>query len=497
MKFLNSIRIYSISILALSLVLSACQKDGQKGSAGNGAPAIPGKQEPNTDGTGDVGGGNGVNGRVLESYRVDVTQLKGYQQVVESKYKRDEQSEEDKEGVRRAANFKAWYIAPLKFKTLKNKVLGLSFTEDHTEQLAVQTQAEVWIDQEAFEKMTVQQQGELIAHELFMAYYLLKFETSESICRRMFAPSRANLKVDCTKIERIPPFNKKPDPARELNEQDYQNIRAATSWFLNEPGPIDHQLQVRKFQSLGFDERLFNIQSKPSSDSFNSALNTQLKGEQMTRLLQQGMDRQLFSSVCETNIDGLKTEIACGFKMKTDSTTNQNVQVINWELNSEVQVKEKTFFQLNGQSNSVFSITGSDHLIEVITLGRLDDRIPLESVSVGQKYFDMALVVKKTTEHNALKVELMGLLLVNKVYHGQQDLTFPNSAAKVPCYSNSHLLNKEGFAQYLFLKSKKMSEDEFNIEIVLEYGFRDYTCDDVQSSINSNSNSNTNGNSNQ
>ena len=79
MKKLVSASIYSAFAVFLGLTLSGCQKD----SHSSDSPAADvAKNNPTTEGTGDVGGGNGIDGRVLESYRIDVTELEAYKKVL-------------------------------------------------------------------------------------------------------------------------------------------------------------------------------------------------------------------------------------------------------------------------------------------------------------------------------------------------------------------------------------------------------------------------------
>jgi hypothetical protein len=238
MKMKTSVfSILSLAVFCLCLNVSCSEnsRSSQPGAAGNqtNPPTAGGSY---VDGTTDGNGGNGVDGRMYESYIVDPTELPAFKNVILDQLKifeailprsgPDAYTDEDILRQREKAKLlflgKTWYIAPISLKSLNKKSIGVEFSQENTEQLAIQTEQEVWINAEAFNKMTEKDQATLIVHELTMTFYLNAQKGNRDFCKMFGAPDS-----NCADI----PDNK---PRKEkLDQTDYQKIRAATNFFMS------------------------------------------------------------------------------------------------------------------------------------------------------------------------------------------------------------------------------------------------------------------------
>lgn len=171
-----------ILILSLSLVtlLGACA--GHKQTAkNNGAEKL---------GTGDSGGGNLYKGRPIESYKIDITQLPSYKSKVAPIV-------EALTDLKRTANGKqlsnpdlgrmfqsiltkrSWYMIPGDLEILPKERTGIAVP---SEQGALQSAKEIWVNSNLFNAMFSDDQGTLILHEVLMGIRLLKFASDREQC---------------------------------------------------------------------------------------------------------------------------------------------------------------------------------------------------------------------------------------------------------------------------------------------------------------------------
>lgn len=190
MKLLN------LTLILLSVGgLLACQPRGS--SAPGGAPTAPlgtptgagtgsASPAPSGPGTGHVGGvdpvggGNGVEGSMIEDYRVYIQNTDAYKRLQEKVFNKlvvkFPRLAADLKFV--AAN-KRWYIIPTELNTLPSYKIGVSFK---TEQYALQTPSEIYIDQRIYKKMSESAQETLLLHEIVMGVRLLVFANPLQTC---------------------------------------------------------------------------------------------------------------------------------------------------------------------------------------------------------------------------------------------------------------------------------------------------------------------------
>ncbi len=229
--------ILSLAVFCLCLNVSCSEnsRTSQPGAAGtqNNPPTTGGSY---VDGTTDGNGGNGVDGKMYESYIVNPIELPAFKNVILDQLKifeailprsgPDAYTDEDilrqRERAKKIFLGKTWYIAPISLKSLNKKSIGVEFSQENTEQLAIQTEHEVWINADAFNKMTEKEQATLIVHELTMTFYLNAQKGDRDFCKMFDAPD-----ASCGDITDNKPRKEK------LDQTDYQKIRAATNFFMS------------------------------------------------------------------------------------------------------------------------------------------------------------------------------------------------------------------------------------------------------------------------
>lgn len=164
------------NILTL-LVLTACQGSKETvvekhfvANEGNNLPVPPDKVEGGIDGG---GGGNGLERKPLESFRIDLTQVSSFQRlktkVIDKLVPRFPKLAAD---LIHVVEERSWYLIPTELRNLPASKIGVSFK---TDQIALQKLKEIWINDLIFAKMEAVDQETLLLHELLMGVRLLEF----------------------------------------------------------------------------------------------------------------------------------------------------------------------------------------------------------------------------------------------------------------------------------------------------------------------------------
>lgn len=122
-----------------------------------------------------------------------------------------------------------WYSIPGPLDGINSKNLGVPFTSD---QLAIQNFFSVFISQDNFDKMTVNDSALLIMHELVMGVYLLNYTSNKDKCLADSVQLTLALKEsDYRAARRKCTENYPVDIGYEkfvLNESDYAKVRELT-----------------------------------------------------------------------------------------------------------------------------------------------------------------------------------------------------------------------------------------------------------------------------
>lgn len=244
--------------------VSPAAQSGGRGEIGGYQTSSP-RPAISPQGTSDTGGGNGTEGRVYESYVIDPLQTPAYQEHLKPVLALGVASvENEPDMITRVFKMKTWYVAPVELEKINRDVLGVSFHSSATEQIALQTKKEVWIDKAIFDRMTVRQQGELLLHEMVMSLYFLKFMPLKELCLNsiLVMGEREGEGCDSKAVDVLSQLAP-PENQRSLNSEDYERIRYVTGWILkNASGEALAKDLIHVLYANGFDRRIFNPKSE-------------------------------------------------------------------------------------------------------------------------------------------------------------------------------------------------------------------------------------------
>lgn len=171
-----------LSILLLTFIacLAACSKT-ERVIERAAAPAGGGSGE--TAGPTDSGGGNGANGKALESFKVSILGTEQYVRLLQPVLDLiQEKNPEMFASVLHILSERNWYMVPVTMKAIPSERIGVSFIK--TEQIALQSQTEIWFDSTIFDKMSDQEKAVILVHEVVMGIRLLKFQDKLDLCLR-------------------------------------------------------------------------------------------------------------------------------------------------------------------------------------------------------------------------------------------------------------------------------------------------------------------------
>lgn len=251
-------KLIPISLIALVCqLLSACTNPGQFPNAG-GKSTPDNQVQEDVMGTGDGGGGNALNYKMLESHLINPQELPIVKSRVAPLLKKifPPSNPEDKGDIFALKN---WYLAPMKLKSIPKDVLGIDFTPDRLQQVAIQTDRAIWIDSNYFEKMNEEEKARLIVHELLMGVYLTRFYTMSELCMMSHRIGGTSCDLNSEQVKRMESMRQfQPESKRRLTDSDYEAIRAATAWvFANEKDLAENTFNAYK-ERIGFADKRFN-----------------------------------------------------------------------------------------------------------------------------------------------------------------------------------------------------------------------------------------------
>ena len=116
----------------------------------------------------DVGGGNAIQGKMIEEYQVDVAEILEYQETMLPIIKTLQIEFPDLAAdFLHIARARKWYIVPVDLKSLDALKIGIPL-EIQTEQVALHTPEKIFIDRRRWEGMSSSSKSYLILHEIVM-----------------------------------------------------------------------------------------------------------------------------------------------------------------------------------------------------------------------------------------------------------------------------------------------------------------------------------------
>lgn len=145
------------------------------------------------EGGGSDGGGNSYRGRPLDSYIVFPMEMPAFRATVRPVLEDLQRKAESDHRMDLLRNLifsvfaqKTWYLLPGPLDPISSELPGFPV---QTDQAVLQNFHRVWLDQNIWEKMSLQDQGLLLLHEAVMGLKILRFASSQDQCRAAYAES--------------------------------------------------------------------------------------------------------------------------------------------------------------------------------------------------------------------------------------------------------------------------------------------------------------------
>lgn len=240
-------------------------------------------------GTSDSGGGTGVEGKMFESYIVDPTTLPAYKEHLAPRFANMNTSSQQ-DSLEVAFHLKTWYLAPVELAKIEKDLLGVSFMQNSTTQIARHKLREIWISKPIYDAMMPDTlaQATTLAHEWVMGLYMMKFMKFSDICRSTMVDPKERCGSDPDAFDDLIP----PEPVHVLTDEDNENIRFVTDWFMRTSlKPFDQKEFMRVLIARGFDQRFFDPgRQEPDQETKNLIMSRKqfietLQGSKLTKLM--------------------------------------------------------------------------------------------------------------------------------------------------------------------------------------------------------------------
>ncbi len=247
--------------------LVACQpKKGTSSSEAHGPVVAPVPDMPDSKGTSDQGGGgNLINGKPLDFYKKEITELPEYTKYIKpideklNDIREDNQADNGVTYLETLAKRKTWYLVPVKLDAIEAARIGTNFKSD---QGAYQTEKEIFISDLIYKDLDEEHKAQLLLHEIVMAFYLVKYEDGKFYCE---AFKKANVRESCLSgfadtgsKDEFKPAQKK---GKFLEADEYESIRHVTEWLYTQYKNLTMLKFEEKMVEKKFDPRVFNARN--------------------------------------------------------------------------------------------------------------------------------------------------------------------------------------------------------------------------------------------
>lgn len=220
------IKLLPVAFVSLSIL--ACKK--QVTIIQTAPVAESQRTELQQGGTDSTGGGNGIQGKPLDDYILNIRELPAFTNHIKPLIQDLSQNYPEL-----AADFyhlsieRDWYFVPTDLDQIAKNILGVYA---RTDQIALQDLNKIMVDSQLFAQMQEHDQAVLIAHEIVMGIRLLKHKKTQDLCMATAArtlvsennyPKYENLKKKCR--ETYPFIPGTQNEKFSLNSDDYDFIR--------------------------------------------------------------------------------------------------------------------------------------------------------------------------------------------------------------------------------------------------------------------------------
>jgi hypothetical protein len=241
--------LFLASLLGAAVIgLAACTP---KSSGGPASPAAPNSQA-GMDGTVSGGGGNAIDGHMIENFAVpDISELPEFKKYISPILLSMVRGKPDVfvAYLNWTIHHKRWYFIPRELDKLPADRLALTFGSD---QWARQSQSEIFIDAIQYRKKARKDQASLLLHEMVMGARFLMKRSPRDQC---FALDSGNPGQDCDSESLLRLAKDKhlsADDQKTMDGEDTAAVRSMTVILTQQP-ELSSEFVRRNRQQLGFD----------------------------------------------------------------------------------------------------------------------------------------------------------------------------------------------------------------------------------------------------
>lgn len=226
-------------LIGIGFTFSACAPQpggpspltGKTDTAPATSPQLP-KGSATTDGTVSGGGGNGIDGRAIESYRKNIESLPEYQRHVLPILRVLAEGRPD---VMLAyliwtARQKAWYFIPRELPVLSKDQTRLDFPSD---QEALHFDHEILVDSQIYDQKSPQEKAFLLLHEMVMGARLLMKQSPLVQCQELSIHTQIDLCKDPEIMKIATNQNLSESERHILNGKEHEEVRTMTTFLLD------------------------------------------------------------------------------------------------------------------------------------------------------------------------------------------------------------------------------------------------------------------------
>lgn len=366
-------------------------------------------------GTGDfAGGGNGSQNKVYESNITPLIKLPIYNKYIKPRLdkldvlmaqlgQRDEKSKFSTSHI--LIGMKSWYFTDDTLKSIDKETLGVLFNEDNTQQIALNKKKEIWIDNKIFSKMKEQYQADLIIHEIVMNLYFIKYYSLYDICiigkeMGLYDESEKN-NLTCEQVKNIKYFQTKQSMV--LKEDDYQNIRRVTSWFINDLMNASAEDLFNKLRYNDFDKRL--ITKSDSKKDFK------ISGREIENLLLKLQLTDSFPENCKSSITNENLDCKISIK-NTKNPYGADFNKLEFQIQEGNNLRKIAFNITNKTSSFSSPMQSIDGLNYFSVVFKSNESPLVLTDEVGGRFYMLSLFLSPTSGFSHDYTELIGYSLV-------------------------------------------------------------------------------------
>ena len=299
----------ALLLLALSVSLVSCKS----GNGGDGGPQ-PTAQPPGQpkappargmDGTMSIGGGNGVDGKVMESYVKKIEEFREYKRHVIPVLRRMKQVKPDPlvAYLEWVARNKSWYFVPWDLEKLPKEKVQLHFGSG---QYGIHTEQEIYVHKPTYEAMNPADRAFFLLHEMVMGAKHLMKKDPLTQCRLLTRLTQQRACNDPKMMEILKASGVSTEGAKagsSLSGLDHENVRAMNIWLMDAKqdlsGPSVAAARMRFQFNFPWDVILSHIgqeelvaamrRSQIAGDYFKAAPNFIMEQERRCYLYQSNM----------------------------------------------------------------------------------------------------------------------------------------------------------------------------------------------------------------